>query len=190
MYSSGSDNTSWEFIPPKKLQTTLLIDSSFMQEEISESRNKTEKPYSRYPLIATPRDNTRANSPIQVNSNLFSDDEDSEGLRTLYEQLVLVRDRHATLQTYVNSIRAQLQQSFNLAIAELQGKRNSLISQIDLLYDQAFGKLCLTHKEKEIRIQIKSQELENCLEDVENVIQKIEMGIDKIPKEIENTLKI
>ena len=128
-----------------------------------------------------------------MQSPIFSDDEEIEGLRTLYEQLILIKDRHTTLKTYINSIRAQLQQSFNLAIAELQGKRNMLISQIDLLYDEAFNKLCLAHKEKELRIQIKDKELECSLEEIDSVIQKIEEyggESEKISREIENTLKI
>ena len=194
MYTSGSENASWEYIPPRKLQTTLLIDSPSDLQEISDNTWKSQEPFNkRFQVIVTPKDCTRTNSPIQMQSPIFSDDEEIEGLRTLYEQLILIKDRHTTLKTYINSIRAQLQQSFNLAIAELQGKRNMLISQIDLLYDEAFNKLCLAHKEKELRIQIKDEELECSLEEIDSVIQKIEVyggESEKISREIENTLKI
>ena len=195
MFTSGSENTSWEYIPPKKLQTTLLIDSPpHALKELSGNTWKHSEPSSKkFTTIVTPKDCTRTNSPLIMPSPIFSDEEENDEMRSLYEQLILVRDRHTTLKTYINSIRAQLQQSFNLAIAELQGKRNMLISQVDLLYDEAFSKMCLEHKEKEIKIQAKDQELEQTLEEIENIIQRIEIcGIegDKLSRTIEKTLNI
>lgn len=191
MFTSGSDNTSWEYIPPKKLQTTLLSDSPRTISDLENSSKQVNQ--NKFRTIVTPKDCTRANSPLHMSSVLFSDYEENEELRTLFEQLVLVRDRHATLKTYVNSIRAQLQQSFNLAIAELQGKRNLLISQVDLLYDENFSRLCSSHKEKEKKIQEKDEELQGKLDEIENAIQKIEgncLDFDEIEQDVSKTLKI
>jgi hypothetical protein len=191
MFSSGSNNTSWEYIPPKKLQTTLLSDSPRTLTDLDNSIKVA--PQGKFRTIVTPKDCTRANSPLHMSSVLFSDYEENEEIRTLFEQLILVRDRHATLKTYVNSIRAQLQQSFNLAIAELQGKRNLLISQVDLLYDENFSKLCNSHKEKERKIQDKDEELQSKLDEIENAIQKIEgssLDFEEIEHDINRTLKI
>jgi hypothetical protein len=127
-----------------------------------------------------------------MSSILFSDPEETDEMRTLFEQLILVRDRHSTLKTFVNSIRAQLQQSFNLALAELQGKRNLLISQVDLLYDEHFSKLCNFHKEKEKRIQDKDDELSATLDEIENLIQRLESSEDfeRIQQEVNQTLQV
>lgn len=193
MYTSGTENISWEYIPPKKLTTTMLSEYPEVLEELSENTWKHETSGKKYPTIVTPKDCTRTNSPIMMPSTIFSDDEESEGLRSLYEQLILIRDRHATLKTYIRSIKAQLQQSFNIGIAELQNKRNALISQIDLAYDETFNKLCSNHREKEIKIKAKLEEVEKSLEDIESSIQKIETcggETEKITKKIENTLKI
>ena len=191
MYTLGSDNTSWDYIPPKKLQTTLLSDSPRYTDELENPFNFDTKTQKIRPMV-TPKDCTRANSPLHMSSILFSDYDEPDEIKNLFEQLVLVRDRHSTLKTYVNSIRAQLQQSFNLAIAELQGKRNLLISQVDLLYDENFSKLCSNHKEKEKKIQGKDDELTNTLEDIESMIQRLEVceDIEKMTQEVNQTLKV
>lgn len=193
MFTSGSENTSWEYVPPKKLQTTLLSDSPHALKEISGNTwRHPDQHLKKFPSV-TPKDNTRTNSPIQMPSTIFSDEDENEEIRGLYEHLVLIRDRHLTLKTYVNSIRAQLQQSLNLAIADLQGKRNGLMSRIDLLYDQEFEKISKKHKEKEERVVGKERELEGSLEEIEGVIQRIEIcggEGERIGKTIENTLKI
>lgn len=191
MYTSGSDNTSWDYIPPKKLQTTLLSDSPRYMDGFENTFNFDSQTQKIRPMV-TPKDCTRANSPLHMSSILFSDYDEPDEIRNLFEQLVLVRDRHSTLKTYVNSIRAQLQQSFNLAIAELQGKRNLLISQVDLLYDENFSKLCSFHKEKEKKIQGKDDELTSTLEDIESMIQRLEIceDVEKMTKEVNRTLKV
>lgn len=183
-----------KYTPPRKLQTTLLIESPKSLQGISGSSWKLSEHSSKhYPAVVTPRDCTRTNSPIMMPSTVISEDSENDEIKTVYEQLILIRDRHATLKTYINSIRAQLQQSFNIAIAELQGKRNALISQIDLLYDESFNKLCLSHKEKEAKIDVKNQELDISLDEIDRVIQKIELystDNESIERDIQNTLKI
>ncbi|OMJ90586.1 hypothetical protein SteCoe_6978 [Stentor coeruleus] len=183
-----------KYTPPRKLQTTLLIESPRSLQGLSGSSWKLSEHSSKhYQTIVTPRDCTRTNSPIMMPSTVISEDSENDEIKTVYEQLILIRDRHATLKTYINSIRAQLQQSFNIAIAELQGKRNALISQIDLLYDENFNKLCLSHKEKESKIDVKNQELDISLDEIDRVIQKIELystDNESIEKDIQKTLKI
>ena len=191
MYSSGSEHASWDYIPPRKLKTTLLSDSPRYTEEIESSFNFDSQTQKIIPMV-TPKDCTRANSPIHMSSVLFSDYDEPDEIRTLFEQLVLVRDRHSTLKNYVNSIRAQLQQSFNLAIAELQGKRNLLISQVDLLYDEHFSKLCSLHNDKEKKIQVKDDELASTLDEIETMIQKLEVceDVDNMIQEVNRTIKV
>lgn len=191
MYSSGSEHAGWDYIPPKKLKTTLLSESPRYTEDVENSFNFDSQTQKIIPMV-TPKDCTRANSPIHMSSVLFSDYDEPDEIRTLFEQLVLVRDRHSTLKNYVNSVRAQLQQSFNLAIAELQGKRNLLISQVDLLYDEHFSKLCSLHKEKEKKIEGKDDELASTLDEIENMIQKLEVcdDVDKMIQEVNRTIKV
>ncbi|OMJ77687.1 hypothetical protein SteCoe_22684 [Stentor coeruleus] len=183
-----------KYTPPRKLQTTLLIESPRSLQGLSGSSWKLSDHSSKhYPAIVTPRDCTRTNSPIMIPSTIISENSENDEIKTIYEQLILIRDRHTTLKTYINSIRAQLQQSLNIAIAELQGKRNTLISQIDLLYDESFNKLCLSHKEKEAKITAKNQELDISLDELDRVIQKIELystDNESIEKDIQSTLKI
>lgn len=222
---------SEESFPPKKLITThFSTDScSFPLKEIpSNTIHNIDKPnYSQkidsfyFKTSTIFQDQTRASSPItnrvspsplvpHKSSSFDSFDEDCisnynrkiETLKSQLDQLYLVRDRHSGIKAYINSIKEQLQNSFNLGIVELQRQRKAYVDKIDEQYDLAFNQMCLGHKEKELKIKIRDQELECVICQIKNTISMIELKLraepkqrlldnfEKIYKESEATLKI
>ncbi|CAG9330063.1 unnamed protein product [Blepharisma stoltei] len=200
--------------PLKEISTNVIHNH--------EKNNYLPKPFN-IPQNFKVDDGTRASSPISYTRlspsplipskqaqafDSFDEESNStynrkvDSIKSQLEQLYLVRDRHIGIKLYINSIKEQLQNNLKLGVAELQSKRNAYVAQIDEQYDLSFNQLCINHKEKELKIKIKDQELECVLCQIKNTISTIELKLraepkqrfmdhfDKIYRESEETLKV
>ena len=86
--------------------------------------------------------------------------------RALLEQMEVSLDRHKGLKGYLNDQRCQLGQNSQLALAELQAKRNAIVAQIDAFVNEAAKGIQLTIKEKERFVSEKEQELDIVIEEL------------------------
>lgn len=117
-----------------------------------------------------------------------------QSAKSVLEQLNLVKERHAGIKTYLNSLKIQLSQNVNLGIAELKSKRNALVVELDTLLDEATSSLYNAQRLKEKVIRDKEIEIENKLKILNNLASAIDAKIkgetkEKFVKNYEKTLE-
>ena len=166
MYTLGREDKyvseSEDDCPPKKLTTTLFCEEHSLSplQEIKHLSNKD-------PQCFQP-DNTRPSSPF-----LKMSVSNYESLETLY-QLSLLRDRHKQLAEDVQGAKSQLNQNHSKAVKELEDKKQTLLSKINQLLEEAVSEVDGQFYSKEKVIEENEKYLNYCISKIEKAISTIE----------------
>jgi hypothetical protein len=89
----------------------------------------------------------------------------------------LTYDRHLGLKNYLGSLKSHLQQSLNIGVAELQNKRNALVTELDNHLEEALNQLYMAQKEKERVLKDKYQEVDCYLKEISNASKTLQLKV-------------
>lgn len=95
-------------------------------------------------------------------------------LRSLLDQSLITREKQDSLLVYFVSMHCQLKDNLSVAQSTIQAKANSLISEIEILKQEALDGVHSQVKAKERELNRKKENVKSFLEDLSEVIDKLE----------------
>jgi hypothetical protein len=126
-----------------------------------------------------------------------SNPKESEIVQTLLDQLTLLSDRNESLKAYIESLQSQVENSKQLALADLASKRLALIAQLDAYVEAENRKLeaLSTSKTRELRevedqITLYSRKLRSAIDILSDYLEGQQVEYKETIRIAEETMEI